>query len=132
MTTEEIGGGRGKRTGRRIISTEPLRVEASFEDMTKLLGLDGINIGTYVATTKSDGSLYGEGEGIFSSLGGDMTTWKALGTGNFGLDGSVRYRGSLSFKITASKLASLNGTPVVYEFSIDSQGTTHSQLWAWK
>ena len=38
MFGEEIGGGHGKRTGRRVIGTEPLRVEASFEDSTHLLG----------------------------------------------------------------------------------------------
>ena len=132
MFDEEISAGKGKRTGRRVISTEPLKIEASFEENTKLLGLDGINIGTYLATTKPDGSLFGSGEGIYSSLGGDMATWKAIGTGNFGPDGSVRYRGSLSFTTTAPKLASLNATPVVYDFTIDAQGNTHSRLWAWK
>jgi len=132
MFGEEIGGGQGKRTGRRVISTEPLRVEASFEDMTRLLGLDGVNIGSYVATTKPDGSLFGQGEGIYSSLGGDMATWKAIGTGSFGPDGSVRYRGSLSFTTTAPKLASLNATPTVFDFTVDAQGNTRSQFWAWK
>jgi hypothetical protein len=132
MFGEEIGGGQGKRTGRRIVSTEPLRVEASFEDYTKLLGLDGMNIGTYIATTKSDGSLFGMGEGVYSSLTGDMATWKAIGTGAFGPDGSVHYRGSLSFFTTAPKLASLNAMATVFDFTIDAQGNTQSHFWDWK
>ena len=59
MFGEEIGGGQGKRTGRRVIGTEPLKVEASFEESTNLMGMEGVNIGTYVATTKPDGSLLG-------------------------------------------------------------------------
>jgi hypothetical protein len=132
MIEEEIGVGQVKRSGRRIIGTEPLRVEASFEDLTKLLGLDGVNIGTYVATTKPDGSLFGEGQGVYSSLGGDMATWKAMGTGNFGPDGSVHYRGSLSFTTTAPKLASLNATPVAFDFTVDAHGNTRSHFRAWK
>ena len=132
MFGEEIGAGQGKRTVRRIVSTEPLRVEASFEDRTKLLGLDGVNIGTYIATTKQDGSLFGMGEGVYSSVEGDMATWNALGTGGFDADGSVRYRGSLSFTTTAPKLASLNGTPALFDFTIDANGNTQSRFWAWE
>ncbi len=131
MFGEEIGGGQGKRTGRRVIGTEPLKVEASFEDSTSLLGLDGVNIGTYVATTKPDGSLLGSGEGIYATPSGDMATWKAIGTGSFSPDGGVRYRGSLSFTTTAPKLASLNSTPTVFDFTIDAQGNTKSHFWAW-
>ena len=132
MFGDEIGSGQGKRNGRRIVSTEPLRVEASFEDLTKLLGLDGANIGTYVATTKPDGSLFGQGEGVYSSLSGDMATWKAIGTGSFGPDGSVHYRGSLSFVTTAASLGALNATPALFDFTIDALGNTQSQFWAWK
>ena len=67
MLGEQIGEGRGKRTARRVVCTEPIfKVEVSFEDMTKLLGVDGMNIGTYLSWPKPDGSLHGEGEGVFA------------------------------------------------------------------
>jgi hypothetical protein len=132
MIGQEIGGGRGKRTGRRVIGTEPLRVEASFEDTGKLLGLDGMNIGTYLATPKPDGSLYGQGEGAFASLNGEMATWHGMGTGAFGPDGSVRYRGTLSFSSSGATLAKLNSAVVLFDFTIDAQGNTQSTFWDWK
>ena len=132
MNGPEIGGGHGKRTGRRVLSTEPLRVEASFEDSTKLLGLDGMNIGTYDATPKPDGSLYGVGQGAFASFNGEIATWKAIGVGAFGPDGSVRYRGQISLTSTGATLSKLNSAAVLYEFSIDAQGNTQSTFFEWK
>lgn len=133
MIGDLISEGHGKRTGRRILATQPqLLVEASFEEMTKLAGLEGINIGTYSATTKPGPSLSGVGEGVFSSFEGEMATWKGIGTGSFGPGGSVRYRGSLDFTTSSPKLASLNSTAVIFDFEIDAQGNTHSKLWALK
>jgi hypothetical protein len=132
MIGPEIGAGRGKRTGRRVLSTDPLRVEASFEDSTKLLGLDGMNIGSYEATPKPDGSLYGIGQGAFASFNGEMATWHGIGVGAFGPDGSVRYRGQVSFSSTGATLSKLNAAIVLYDFSIDAQGNTQSAFFEWK
>ena len=131
MIGPEIGGGRGKRTGRRVISAEPLQVEASFEDNTRLLGLEGMNVGTYVAATKPDGSLYGSGQGAYATLSGEMATWHAIGVGHFGPDGSVNYRGTISFTSSSATLAKLNSAVVLFDFSIDVQGNTKSAFWEW-
>src|SRR5262249_26289877 len=65
MTTVLIGEGRGKRSGRRVVATQPqFNVEVSFEDLTNLAGVDGVNIGTYQSTGKPDGSLDGHGQGV--------------------------------------------------------------------
>src|SRR5262249_9349822 len=100
-----ISQGSGKRTGRRVIATEPkFIVEASFEENTKLAGVDGLNIGTYTASSKPDGSLHGEGEGVFAAGPNDMLTWKGIGVGSFKEGGAVSYRGVLSFTTTSAKL----------------------------
>ncbi len=133
MLGEQFEEGRGKRTGRRVICTEPtFKVEVSFEENTKLLGVEGMNIGTYVSSTKPDGSLYGEGEGVFASMDGEIVTWKGMGVGRLGAGGAVSYRGCLSYSTTSSKLARVNTIAGVFEFEVDPNGNTVSKTWEWK
>ena len=62
MTGEKIGEGTGQRGMRKVLSTLPnFKVEVSFEEHGKLLGVEGMNMGTYTAITKPDGSLEGVG-----------------------------------------------------------------------
>ena len=57
MLGDIISEGTGKRTGRRVIATDPhLKVEVSFEEATKVFGMDGMHLGTYVSWTKPDGT----------------------------------------------------------------------------
>ena len=133
MLGDQIGEGRGKRTARRVVCTEPsFKVEVSFEDLTTLLGVEGMTIGTYVSRTKPDGSLHGEGEVVWATLDGEIVTWKGIGAGRFGAGGAVSYRGGLSYSTTSSKLARLNALVGVFEFEVDGSGNTHSKIWEWK
>jgi len=131
MANEQIGEGTGKRSGRRVVTTEPnFVVEVSFEDRTKILGHEGFNIGTYKSTNKPDGSLYGEGQGVFATPGGDTATWKAMGVGRLQADGSVNYRGCLSYNTSSSKLSNLNSVAAFFEFDVDANGNTHSKFFS--
>lgn len=132
MLGEQIAQGQGKRTGRRVIGTQPLNIEVSFEDSSKMLGVDGMNIGTYTSTPKPDGSLHGDGQGAFATLDGDIVTWRGIGVGRFLAGGAVSYRGTLSYSTTSSKLARLNGIAGVFEFEVDANGNTTSKIWEWK
>lgn len=130
MLGEQIAEGRGKRTGRRVIATQPqLKIEASAEESAKFLGVEGLSIITHRASTKPDGSLDGEGEGVFASPQGDTVTWKGIGVGRFGEGGSIHYCGSLSFNTTSQRLAKLNGISGVFQWEIDAQGNTYSRIW---
>ena len=130
MLGTQIEEGRGKRTGRRVIATAPaLKVEATVEEQTRLLGIEGVNIITYTSQTKPDGTLQGEGEGVFATLAGDMVTWKGIGVGRFGEGGSIQYCGAISFTTTSPQFAKLNGVAGVFQWSIDAQGNTHSKIW---
>jgi hypothetical protein len=133
MAIESIGEGCGKRTGRRVLTTQPqFNVEVSFEDSTKLAGAEGLNIGTYESTSKPDGTLDGGGQGVFATLDGHIVTWKAVGMGRLGSDGGVRYRGAISYTTSSTKLAHLNGVAGLFEFDVDKDGHTHSKLLEWK
>ena len=132
MLGEQIGDTRGKRILRRVLSSEPLKVEVTFEESGKILGVDVNGFGTYWAVMRSDGSLYGEGEGAYITGTGEMAAWKGSGQGKFTEGGGVSYRGILYFRTTSQKLARLNAAPAVFEYEVDAKGDTHSKLWEWK
>ena len=127
-----ISEGQGKRTARRVVSTDPhFKVEVSFEEADKMLGADCMNIGTYVAWSKPDGSLYGEGEGVLAFQDGDMATWRGAGSGKLGPGGSVRYVGAVHYSTASAKLAKLNSIAGVFEFEVAADGQTKAKIWEW-
>jgi hypothetical protein len=126
----QIEEGHGKRTGRRIIATEPdPKVEATVEETQNVLGVEGQTIITYTSWIKPDGSLHGEGVGAFLSAQGDMATWRGVGVGKLSQGGAIHYCGSLSFTTTSQKFAKLNGISGVFQWEIDAEGNTHSKTW---
>ena len=125
---------RGKRTARRVLSTDGggFKVEVSFEDSGKMLGVEANDIGTYSSVSRPDGSLYGEGQGVQLTPDGGMATWKGQGVGKFLAGGAVSYRGAIYYSTATPKLARLNSIAGVFEFEVDASGNTHSKIWEWK
>ena len=133
MLGELINESHGKRTGRRVLATSPtFKVEVSFEDSGKLLGVEINNIGTYWAEGRPDGSLYGEGQGLVIAQSGETATWKGQGVGKFTGGGAVSYRGALYYSTASPKLARLNTIAAVFEFDVDADGNTYTKSWEWK
>jgi hypothetical protein len=133
MLGEQIVSGRGRRSGRRVTATSPkLVVEVSFEDRSSMLGIDGGNIGTYVSSTRPDGTLEGEGQGVFAAPDGQIAAWKAVGNGRYMADGAVSYRGGIVFSSASPVFARLNAVAGVFEFEVDAEGNTSSKIWEWK
>jgi hypothetical protein len=129
MLGSQIAEGKGKRTGRRIIATKPvLQVEATVEERSTLLGIQGTAIITYHATVKPDGSLDGQGEGAFLTPDGDIVTWQGNGVGRFVEGGAMQYGGSVSFTTSSKKFLKLNGVAGVFQWSLDGEGNTQSQI----
>jgi hypothetical protein len=132
MLGELIYQGSGKRIVRRVLSTEPVKVEVTFEGNGKLLGSDFIEIGTYSSVVRPDGTIYGEGEGVLLSAAGDQVTWKGAGVGTFKERGAVAYRGAVFYHTASAKLSRLNSVAGVFEFEADGDGNTQSKIWEWK
>ena len=133
MLGELIAESHGKRTSRRVLSTDGgLKVEVSAEDSGKTLGIEANSILTYWAQTRADGSLYGEGQGVLITKDGEMATFKGQGVGKFLGGGAVSYRGAVYYSTTSAKLARLNTIACVFEFDVDADGNTHSKMWEWK
>jgi hypothetical protein len=132
MLGEMIGETTGRRIVRRVLSTDPLRVEVSFEDSGKMLGVNTTGFGTYTSAVRPDGSIYGEGEGAFMTQDGEPITWKGSGQGAFKEKGAISYRGILYYRTASQKLARLNTVPTVFEYEVDPEGKTHAKFWEWK
>ena len=132
MLGELIAQGSGKRTNRRILSTSPTTVEVSFESRETILGVPALEIGTYTSVIRPDGTLCGEGQGVFMTMEGEQITWKGSGVGTFREGGSVAYRGAICFQTAAPRFAQLNKVAGAFEFDSDMEGNTQSKLWEWK
>src|SRR6185437_7473451 len=89
MLGEQIGQTTGKRLVRRVLSTNPLTVEVSFEDSGALFGVAVSGIGTYTSVASADGSLHGSGQGMEMTADGESATWTGTGVGKFGPGGSA-------------------------------------------
>ncbi len=132
MLGEQIGESKGKRTVRRVLSTDPPTAEVSFEDSGNMLGVATTGFGTYTSVVRPDGAVYGEGDGVIMTTEGEMITWKGSGLGKFGPGGAISYRGILYYRTPSEKLAHLNNTCGVFEFEVDPSGSTATKIWEWK
>ncbi len=132
MLGELVEETRGKRIVRRILSTDPVNVEVTFEGGGKLLGVDVNELGTYTSQIRPDGLAYGEGQGVLISSSGEMVSWKGQGIGTLKPGGAVSYRGAIYYSTTSAKFARLNPVAGVFEYEVDAQGNTHGKVWEWK
>ncbi len=132
MLGEQLGESKGKRIVRRVLSTDPLTAEVSFEDSGNMLGVATSGIGTYTSVVRPDGSIYGEGQGLMTTPDGEGITWKGSGAGKFGPGGAISYRGILYYRTASQKLARLNNACGVFEYEVDAAGNTTSKVWEWK
>ena len=132
MLGELLHESRGKRVVRRVLSSDPAKVEVTFEASGKVLGVDVNEFGTYVSEVRADASIYGKGEGLVMSAAGDLVAWKGTGLGKFGEGGAVSYRGIVYYRTTSQRLAKLNNAAGVFEYEVDPKGETHSKVWEWK
>ena len=134
MLGQQLFEGSGKETGRRILPNEGAgpRMEASFRDTGKLLGVDVDESGTYTAVGRPDGTLSGVGQGIAMSKEGDVITWTGTGIGHFLPNGSVAWRGAIYYQTMSQKLARLNSVVGIYEYEFDANGNGKGKVWEWK
>jgi hypothetical protein len=87
------------------------------------------NIGTYWSSPRADGSLFGEGQGVFMTADGEMVSWKDLGSGRLTGGGGAGFRGALVFNTTSQKLSKLNVIAGAFEFEADGEGHTNIKMW---
>jgi hypothetical protein len=134
MLGEMIGETQGKITGNRVLPSDGQapKVESSFQDTGKILGVDITEIATYWSQIRGD-KLYGEGQGVIMTEDGETACWTGFGVANFtGKGSATSWRGSLYYQTSSKKLERLNNAVVVFEYEVDENGNTDAKIWEWK
>jgi hypothetical protein len=133
MLGDQIGEETGKVLVRRVLPADGRpKVEVSVQTTGKLLGVDTRSMTTYTATVRSDGSVYGEGQGIVTGKNGEAATVKGAGAGRLLGGGAVSYRGAVYIESESEKWKRLNTIAVVFEYEADADGNTSSKMWEWR
>ena len=134
MQGEKIGEEVGKVTSQRVLPNPGggPKMETSFQANLVLLGVETTDTGTYWSVVRPDGTLYGEGQGIVMGKEGDLATWTGQGVGTIKKDGAVSYRGAVYYQSSSARWSRLNSVAAIFEYEVDTQGNTRSQLWEWK
>lgn len=133
MLGELIGKEKGKVIVRRVLpTTGNPKVEVSFESTGSVVGVDVKNMGTYWSEVRPNGTMYGEGQGIARGENGEIISWKGQGVGELTPSGGVSYRGSLYYDTQADNLRGLNKIVGVFEYEVDADGNTSSDVYEWK
>lgn len=134
MLGEKIGEGTGKVISQRVLPTAggPPTMETSFQSSGKLMGLASNETGTYSASLRPDGTLFGQGQGIVQGAQGEVATWTGQGVGLLQKDGSIKYRGAIFFDSKTPTWSRLTSVAALFEYEVDPQGLTKGQLFEWK
>jgi hypothetical protein len=134
MLGERIGEDIGKVTSQRVLPSVngAPRMETSFQAAGTMYGVSATDTGTYIATLRADGTLFGEGQGVLMGKGGEAATWSGQGVGTLQKDGSIKYRGAIYYQTATPAWQKLNSVAAVFEYEVDAQGSTKGQLWEWK
>ena len=137
MLGERLGEEHGKVTSRRVLEGGDyryLKMEVCYEAALSILGMKGVNMGTYKVFERVPGQLYGEGRGIIRVESGESAIWNGHGIGTPTGNGmGMKFAASVAFQAqTNGKLARLNDVLVLVEHVAEADGSARSTLHEWK
>lgn len=130
-----IGEEDGQTMGFRVLLEEgkPPRVEVSVQGKGKFFGQDSTSMTTYWSEVRPDGTLFGEGAGLAFLKDGSTAAFRGSGVGTQkGPMGPQHWRATLYYRNATGKLAPLNEHPVIVEFEVSENWTTHAKIYEWK
>ena len=93
MLGEKIGEISGKIIMQRVLPNlggDP-KIETSFQATGSVLGTNVSDTGTYCTVLRTDGTQYGEGQGVMVIGDGEIATWTGHGVGVRNKDGTATY-----------------------------------------
>jgi hypothetical protein len=132
MLGERVGEENGRITLQRVLDAEGPKIETSFSASGTYRTIDVTDLGTYWTLQRTDGSLYGEGQGVVMTRDGEIAPWTAQGLGRFISPGTIRFRGSSFYRTSSTGgLAFLNNLMAVFEYQVNEVGNTTATSWEW-
>jgi hypothetical protein len=135
--------GKGKSKNSTGLDVEGPTIEISVSVSGTMKGVPVQEMLTFIGTpTTEKGIIHGVGKGVVTALGDaveggggepEMVTYTGEGIGRLGTGGSIKWRGSIFYRISSgSKLAFLNSMVGLFESEIDAAGNFSEKDWEWK
>jgi len=134
MLGDKLGNVKGKVVLRRVLpggSGGP-RTESSQRGGGTLLGVEFQETSTYESEFRSDGTIFGSGQGIYMGKGGEVATWMGSGVGVLSPGGGVTFRGAIYLYSAAPNWKRLNAVASVFEYAVDADDNYSGTLTEWK
>ena len=112
---------------------EPKIESSYFGNSTLRGGINATNIFTVKSTTKPDGSIHSEGQGILTSTStGEIATYTFKAVGQYGSDGKLRNHGPVFFYTNSpptGQLFFLKNMIGIFADEIDRAGNDVTKVW---
>ena len=124
----------GQITGIRVLSTDAsgTTLELNLQLSGTIRGVDQNTLWTYTMLQRPDGSLYGQGNGVLTTVNGDVIHLIGSGSGKANPGGTVRFCTMLHPHGATGQNADLNGIGLAGEYEVAADGTATNKCWEWK
>ena len=107
-------------------------LKVSLQAAGSIQGVEHTSIWTYKSTTRADGSIFGQGQGVLTTADGDVVHLLGRTSDQSGGPGSAtHYRGAFHFQTKSEKFARLNGMAAVFEYDVEADGSSKAKVWEW-
>ena len=122
---EVINEETGNISGMRVLSNDAAgtKAEISLSTQGSVRGIGQQTNWTYTQLVRPDGSVYGSGIGIMTTVDGDIIQLSGSGSGRVS-DGTTRFSEVNHYYSSASKFEDLNDSVIVGTYEVASDGTT--------
>ena len=122
----------GQVTGIEVLPPEDggAVLKVSLQAAGTIQGVAHTSIWTYTSTTRTDGSVFGQGHGVMTTADGDVVHLLGRASDQSGGPGSAtHYRGAIHFQTTSEKFSRLNGVASVFEYDVEADGSSKAKIW---
>ena len=124
----------GQITGIRVLSTDAsgTTLAVNLQLSGTIRGVGENTLWTYTMLQRPDGSLYGQGNGVLTTVNGDVIHLIGSGSGKANPGGTVRFCTMLHPHGATGQNAALNAIGLAGEYEVAADGTATNLLWEWK
>ena len=124
----------GQITGTRVLSTDTTgtTLELNLQLTGTIRGVAHTTMWTYTTVTRPDGSIYGQGTGVLTTVNGDVVHLIGHGSGKANPGSSVRFLTMLHAHGATGQNTDLNNIGLVGEYEVTVDGTATNKCWEWK
>ena len=124
----------GQITGIRVLSTDAsgTTLELNLQLNGTIRGVGENTLWTYTMLQRPDGSLYGQGNGVLTTVNGDVIHLIGSGSGKANPGGTVRFCTMLHPHGATGQNADLNAIGLAGEYEVAADGTATNKCWEWK